>query len=182
MTARALSRYMALFLLATANVAAQTAPICPTSPYIFVLRFAPSEVEGPPISNRRIQLLIQQTVSSTEYWQFKLQNATVSGNVISGDAPGIGFLGGFSGRPNAVGIFGPITAGDYSIIVQPIATNVTPNVNCPLLTIPLTVLQGNEAVPVLAPTGALAALLASLLACIAIVVLRLRRRANASLR
>lgn len=184
MTARSLCSCMALLLLATATVAAQTAPICPSSPYIRILRF-PNEfgVGGVPISDHRVELLIQQVVSTTEYWNFKFEGAVVVDNVISGSAPGIRAPPpGFPPGPVQAGLFGPVPAGDYTIIVQPIATNVTPNVNCPLLTIPLTVLQGNQAVPVPAPTGALAALLASLLACIAIVVLRLRRRANASLR
>lgn len=182
MTARFSIRCMALSFFVASYVPAQTVPICPTSPYIFVLRIAPGEPGGPPISDRLIQLLIQQTVSSNEYWQFKLQDATRSGNVISGNAPGIGFIGGFSGLPNQVGIFGPLPAGEYSIVVQPIATNVTPNVNCPLLTIPLTVLQGNEFVPVPAVTGTLAALLGSLLAGMGALVLRLRRRARGGLR
>lgn len=153
----------------------QTVAVCPTSPEITLISFAPfGGPGGPPVSNLRISLLIGQASSANGAWNYPIQNVTVSDNEIGGTAPGVFVPNGF-GAPNQPGIFGPVPAGDYTITVQPIATNVTPNVNCPILQIPLTVLQGFENVPVPAPTGTLAALLAGLLALMASVALRRTR-------
>lgn len=168
------TRCLAFSLLAATSAVAQTAPVCPINPYITLAAlFAPGA--GPPVSDRQILLLISQFITATEIWNYVIQDVVVSGNQIAGSAPGVRRPIG-PGAPNQYGVFGPVPAGDYTITVQPIATNVTPNVNCPLLTIPLTVRQGNEATPVPGITGRLATLLAGLLACIAALALRLRRR------
>ena len=158
--------------LATHSLA-QTVPVCPTSPGI-VLGVAAPFAGGRPInSNDQIALAIRQETPVGGPWDFPISNVVVTGSIISGVALGIV---GFGGVPAHVGVFGPVPAGDYTIVVQPIATNVTPNVNCPLLNIPLTVLQGYVAQPVPGPTGWLAALLVFLLAVAAGWQLRLGRR------
>ena len=161
-------------VFSSAVVHSQGVPACPTSAVITLVSIAPfSGASGPPVSNLQISLLIGQ-VATGGVWYYPIQNVIVSGNQIAGTALGVFVPSGF-GAPNQPGIFGPVPAGTYTIVVQPIATNVTPNVNCPILQIPLTVLQGFENVPVPAPTGKLAALLAGLLALMAGVTLGRRR-------
>lgn len=173
-------RVMTIGLLCFATYSfAQSAPVCPTSPFIAMGVNAASAGGRPITSNDEIRLGIRQQTPVGGPWDFPISNVMVTGNIISGIALGIV---GFGGVPANVGIFGPVPAGDYTIVVQPIATNVTPNVNCPLLNIPLTVLQGYVAQPVPGPMGWLAALLVSLLAVAAGWQLRLGRRVAVPLR
>lgn len=177
MNSRILTCVATSLALFASTAGAQTLPICPTSPIIRLLRFPYFLAGGGgPITGAEIELLIQQNITPFEVWQFKFENIAMAGNVISGVARGIQ-IPQFLPIPVPVqaGYFGPLSAGDYTIVVQPIATNVTPNVNCAILQIPLTVLQGAGDVPVPGLTEKLAALLAGLLALLATFKLRRSR-------
>ena len=162
--------------LAAAFAHAQTTPICPTSPDIRLTTWPPVPVR-PISSSETIAFAMRQLYAGPGVdWDFVLENPLISGFQITGDAPGMIAPRGFIAIPYRITLFGPIPAGNYTITVRPIATNVTPNVVCPSLTIPLAVAQGFVNVPVPTINGKLAALLAALLMFTAVLALRRPKR------
>ncbi|MEO8460886.1 MAG: hypothetical protein ABI451_10175, partial [Dokdonella sp.] len=69
-----------------------------------------------------------------DYWA---ENIERSGDQIDFDARGAE-VGNF-GQPAHFDSLGVIPAGQYTVTIHPIATNVTPNVTCPELVIPIAV-------------------------------------------
>lgn len=177
---KAPSLFLTGFLVWTiaADAMAQITPFCPTNnPRILLGPLSGSSVITP---NTQIGMSIRQNIpvnNHVQAWDFPIQDVTVDGMVVTGIALGV-YAGEASfNPPSRIGVFGPFPAGDYTIHVTPIATNVTPNVPCPLLTIPLVVRQlySNEPVPV--TNGWLAALMAGLVGLLgAFALRRLRTR------
>lgn len=106
-------------------------------------------------------------------WDFVAENIQTSGYAISLDAPSVAVP--FSSVPIAFRALGVLPAGTYAVTIRPVARNVTPNVACPVLTVPLEVTQAYEYVPVPVAERGWVLVLASVLALFGAVRLSRRR-------
>lgn len=122
----------------------QTVPACATS--AATVGFL-GPVGGIYNSNTEVRMGIRQVFSQGfQIYDFVAQNVVVSGFSITLNAPGL-FVPSVT-VPATFGSLGTLSAGTYSVVVTPIATNVTPNVVCPPFTVPLVVPQGAQNTPV----------------------------------
>lgn len=157
------------------KTSAQTTPYCATN-IASVLFIAPDGVLLS--SNKETWMGLRQSFGQGITYDFKPENIIVNGFQITLDARGI--VVPFSTIPVAFTSLGILPAGNYSVVVQPIATNVLPNVVCPTFTVPLLIPQGAQITPVPTLRGLSLLLLGGLLGLIGVLGYRprfaLRRR------
>ena len=145
------------------------APVCPISSDVHFIAAPPA---SPSAINSATVTQMGIYVISSGHWDFIPQNILVAGFAVTASAQGQYLL--FPGPVKFVPV-GILPAGSYSVTINPTATNVTPNVACPALTVPLVVVQGLENVPVPIANGAWAALLASLAGLLGLAWMSRRR-------
>lgn len=170
--------FTSIFLCAMpSRSSAQVSLACPTGSQYGVLTLPP----GPLYEGSTIYIWVRESIFSgpaAGFWDFDPMNIVVAGFQISATAVGRIGNGGFMGQPTLVP-FGPLNAGSYTFTLNAVATNVTPNVACPPLTLPIIVVPtGSSSVPVPAQSSWLSGLAALLLAITGAIFIRVRETAE----
>lgn len=137
-----------VFLAAVAffspHASAQQVLACPTGSTYGIGSTPP----GPTTADARLRMWVRELIPSgpaAGAWDFKPENFVVSGFQVTATAVGVRGCG-FYYCPAPSTEFGPLAAGSYMVTVNATATNVTPNVACPPMTVPLVVLPAAVAV------------------------------------
>lgn len=157
--------------LGTARAQVPPSSICPVASNV-VFRMAPPDLSV-PINSGSVTAFAVRT-HNPQTWDFYPDSVQINGSSIAINAHSVFVL--------IPGIFplqffpiGQLAAGTYSVTINPVVTSVTPNFNCPPVTVPLVVVQAFENVPVPVTSGAWAALLAILAGLLGLTWMSRRR-------